>query len=100
MKGLGFVMISVYKRVYREELLKALNIYQNELSEFIYRPMSPAMVARMEDKLEHVRRRYQYMDRNPAWDVKIKIVQTGMGSFELTPVLDDVILEDKPRIPF
>lgn len=88
------------KRVYREELLKVLNICLNELSEFIYQPMTPAMVMRMEGKLEHVRRRYQQMDRNPAWDVKIQIVQTGMGSFELTPDLSDVILEDKPRIPF
>lgn len=76
--------------VYREELLKVLNIYENELAEFIYRPMSPAMVMRMEDKLKTISCYYYNIDRNPVWKIPVKIVHAGYGSFDLQPDLNDV----------
>jgi hypothetical protein len=88
------------KMVWEDELLKALKIYERELSEFIYKPMSPAMLERMKDKIKAVSHHFANMDRNDVWLVPVEIVPTGPGTFELRPDLTHVTVHKKPGVPF
>lgn len=87
-------------RIWKDELLKVMQLYQRELSEFIYRPMSPAMLERMKFKLESCRQYYRRQEQNPIWDIRVEIVQVNPHSFELHPILEGVTLEEKPKVPF
>lgn len=93
-------MTKIPQRVWKDELFAAMKIYQRELDEFIFRPMSPAMLERMKVKIAAVARHYRHMDMNAVWDVPVEIISLGNGAFELSPVLDDVILEEKTKVTF
>ena len=83
--------------VSRQDLIKALHLYQDSLNKkFLYLPLTPAVHERMKQELEQVRYHYKRGERNPVWDVKVQIVLSGPGSFELQPVLEDVTLVDRP----
>lgn len=83
--------------VVRQDLIKALHIYQDTLNKkFLYTPMTPAVEERMKYELESIRHFYKQGERNPVWDVKVNIVLSGPSSFELQPILDDVTLLDRP----
>lgn len=76
--------------IYEDEMRKAMNVYMNIMSTFLYKPLTPAVRYQMEDKLKEIGNHYYRMDRNPVWKIPVEIVQTGPGSFDLLPKLDGV----------
>lgn len=76
--------------IYQDEMLKAMRIYQDVMSAFLFKPLTPAVLYRMEDKLKEVAHHYYNIDRSHVWKIPIEIIQTGPGSFDLLPKLDHV----------
>jgi hypothetical protein len=84
--------------VISQELQKVLLLYQDQLSKlFLYKPLTPATLQRMKDELERIRLSHKKMEKNHVWDVKVEIVPTGVSSFTLQPILDDVTLVERPE---
>lgn len=78
-------------KVRQSHLQKMLQIYQNHLSSFLYKPMTPHMIHTMEVSIRQLQHTNWHQDnRNPAWLIPVKILITSPGTFELDLDMTDV----------
>lgn len=87
------------KKIYKNELIKVLRIYEEELSKkFLNKPMTPALQEIMQAELDKIRCKYSARETNLVWQVPVKIETSGFGSFTLTPDLSDFFLVETPVV--
>lgn len=90
--------MSEKKIVYQEDLYRAFQYYLNNVSEFLYKPATPAMVMRIQEKIEHLRLLKLNETRNEAFLVKMIVEPTPIGgSFELRPDLTNFEIRTRGR---
>ena len=85
------------KQVYRNDLIKAISIYRDALNQKFQTSInSPATLELMFREIESLRKRFGTGEKNPVWEIQIKIVPSGPRDFELKPDLEDFELVDVP----
>lgn len=55
-----------------KELVRLIDFYSMQLEEFMYRPTSPAMLERINVKIENTRRRQMIEMPGDIWKIKVK----------------------------
>lgn len=73
--------------VRRNDLIRAMRIYQDELDrKFKFVPLTPATVQRVNAALNEMRAQLQRMERNPVWHVPVVAEAGSISSIVLTVV--------------
>lgn len=72
-------------KITKKELRRLGEFYQLQLSNFIYQVASPAMIYRINDHLETIRRQKLEESRylNKVWKIRFFVKPAGVASFEL-----------------